>query len=78
MLAPVALPLLLAGCALPFGLKWPRLPWHKPRPIPEFCIVSLEAETAGGISAGNEAAVHMPCKVLPSTPEGRPRKPGRS
>jgi hypothetical protein len=71
IIVPVILTLLLAGCALPFGLKWPRMPWHKPSPKPEYCIVSIEAESAQRISTGNDAVVHLPCTVTPSAPVER-------
>jgi hypothetical protein len=72
-LAPIALALLLSGCALPFGLKWPRMPWHKPPPKAEYCVVSLEM--GNGLSVGNQAPVHMPCQVVPnSAPNGVPSR----
>lgn len=62
----VALALLLAGRALPFGLHWPRMPWHKPRPKPDYCVISLDLGDGRGVSTGGEGVVDMPCQLIPS------------
>ena len=69
----VALALTTGGCA-----SWPGpiyLPWGKPKRAAEYCVVSLEPGSSGGISAdpsGN--AMHMACNILPNAPDRRARK----
>ena len=49
-LVPVALALLTAGCLAPGERDPTRYPWNQPVPKGTYCIISLEAPSATGIT----------------------------
>ena len=59
----LAASMLLGGCWTPGPgqLDPTRYPWDQPKPGGAYCIVSLEAPSATGITVGGASKVEMGC-----------------